>query len=221
VTATTFGEVSFGYYSSKKNAMKKINSPNQFFFKLILAPLFLVFVTLNAKAQDVTAKDILALAAKATLDKENIATARGTGIQGSFTAVKMPRERMEDLRAGFYAGILELEVTGDNYGALKSGKYNLFFKNSRQGLKAYLEENGSIKNVFNVSQTTPENVSDTRSTGKPELVFPEQVSNAKTSGNANQIFSRQIGSPDSYTDPVKPHMWVKVCGKSCYWVQVY
>ena len=198
--------------------MKKNNRLTKAFFKLILASIFLLFVTTNAKAQDVTAKEILTQASKATLDKENIATASGTGIQGSFTAVKMLKEENEDLRTGFYAGVLELDVSGDNYGTLKSGKYNLFFKNSRQGLKAYLEENGSINNIFVVTQTTPENYKDTRSSGKPELYFPEPI----TSINSGQLFNHSAVSFASYNVPAKPHMWVKVCGnKSCYWVQVY
>jgi hypothetical protein len=197
--------------------MKKNNSLIKFFFKLILAPIFLLFATTNAKAQEVTVEDILTQAAKATLDKENIATASGTGIEGSFTAVKMLKGQNEDLRSGFYAGILELKVSGDNYGPLKSGKYNLFFKNDREGLKAYLEENDSINNIFVVTQTTPINYKDTRSSGKPELYFPEPA----TSMNSGQLFNRSTVSFASYTAPVKPHMWVKVCGKSCYWVQVY
>ena len=108
--------------------MKKNNSLNMVFFKLMLAPVLLLVVAMNAKAQEVNAKDILVQAAKATLDKENIATAEGTGIQGSFTPVKMLKEQNEDLRTGFYAGILELKVSGDNYGTLRSGKFNLFLR---------------------------------------------------------------------------------------------
>lgn len=197
--------------------MKKKNSLNMVFFKLMLVPVLLLFVAMNAKAQEVNAKDILVQAAKATLDKENIATAEGTGIQGSFTPVKMLKEQNEDLRTGFYAGILELKVSGDNYGTLRSGKFNLFFKNSRQGLKLYMEENGRIGNVFGVTQTTPENYKETRSNGKPALAFPEPV----TTMNADQLLNRSTISFASYTVPLKPHMWVKVCGKSCYWVQVY
>lgn len=197
--------------------MKKNNSLNMSFFKLMLAPALLLFVAMNTKAQEVNAKDILVLAAKATLDRENIATAEGTGIQGSFTAVKTLKEQNEDLRTGFYAGILELKVSGDNYGTLRSGRFNLFFKNSRQGLKLYMEENGRISNIFGVTQTTPENYKETRSTGKPALAFPEPV----TTMNTDQLLNRPTVSFASYTIPVKPHMWVRVCGKSCYWVQVY
>ena len=39
--------------------MKKNNRLTKAFFKLILASIFLLFVTTNAKAQDVTAKEIL------------------------------------------------------------------------------------------------------------------------------------------------------------------
>jgi hypothetical protein len=219
VIDTAYGIFTFGYYSSKKNAMKKTNRSTQVISKLILAPILLFFVATNAIAQDVTAKDILAQAAKATLDKENIATARGTGIKGKFTAVS--GEQNEDLQSGFYAGILELEVTGDNHGPLKSGTFNLFFKNGKQGLKLYMEENGSISNIFEVTQTAPKNYKATRSSGKPELAFLEQLSDENTSTNFNQILSRSIGSLGSYTVPVKPAMWLKVCSKKCRWARVY
>src|SRR3954471_4375696 len=95
----------------------------------------LALVAININAQVVTSREILVKYTKATFDKKNIATATGSGIQGKFTAVQMPTEQVEDLKNGFYAGILEIS---SDYGKLKSGIFNMYFKDSGQGIKLYL-----------------------------------------------------------------------------------
>ncbi len=158
----------------------------------------LAFLATSVKAQEVTAKNILSKAATATLDTENIATAIGTGIEGKYTAVKMSKGQTEDFRSGFYAGILELQVSNDN-GTLRSGKFNLFFKDSRGGSKLYLEEKGRISNVFAATSTPPENYKDSPITGKPQLDFLEPSSTGKNSMNFGEFLSGPSYSLSSYS----------------------
>ncbi len=160
----------------------------------VLVALALIFT--DARAQDVTAKEITDQAAKAVLDQDNIATANAAGIKGTLTAVKMSGGQKEDFKKGFYAGILELEVKGD-YGNLKSGKFNLFFKDGGQGLKLYLEEKGMISGVFEVTQTTPENYQETKTGDKPMLDFPQPPAEEKQSRNFAAI-NRAVFSFSSF-----------------------
>lgn len=133
----------------------------------------------NTKAQNVIAKDILAKAAKALLDKENITTPYGTVIQGRCIAMKMSKGKNEYLQNSFYAKICKLEISYHNYGMVRSGKFLLFFKDSRQGLKLEIEEKGSTSNIFWGTQTTPENYRDTKGIGIPVLAFCEPLLNKK------------------------------------------
>ncbi|HRH42725.1 MAG TPA: hypothetical protein PKY82_13940, partial [Pyrinomonadaceae bacterium] len=146
----------------------------------------LSLIVINVKAQGVTAKEILAQAAKSTLDTEHIATANGNEIKGRLTAVKMANGQNEDLQQGFFAGILELEVKGD-YGKLKTGKFNLFLKSEGTELNLYLEENGKISAILEATAKTPVGLMETKVSNKPELAFAELAIDEKSSQNFFQL----------------------------------
>ena len=181
----------------------------------VLIVLALIFT--DAKAQEVTAKDIADQAAKAVLDKENIATASAAGIKGTLTTVKMSAGQKEDLKKGFYAGILELEVK--SYGNLKSGKFNMFFKDGRQGLRLYLEEKGTISGIFEVRQTTPENYKETSSGDKPLLAFPEFSTAEKLTQNFASMTNQTAFSFSSFWLLRRCKIYIKIyINGHRYWV---
>lgn len=178
----------------------------------------LMLVVTNINAQDLIAKEILAQAAKANFDKENIASAGWTDIKGKFTAVKIEKGQNADLQKGFYAGILELEVKGD-YGKLKSGKFNLFFKSAGQNLNLYLEEKGKINTILDVTTKLPEGLKEGKSSSNPELAFLETSGDDKLSLNYLPKFNLMSSFAPSFTSLKRCKIWMKITvGGHGYWV---
>ncbi|MBX7175001.1 MAG: hypothetical protein K1X72_28750 [Pyrinomonadaceae bacterium] len=189
--------------------------------KRLLKVIVLVSLTLvvtNIYAQDQVAKEILAQAAKAVLDKENIANASATDIKGKLTAVKIEKGQNADLQNGFYAGILELDVKGD-FGKLKSGKFNLFFKSDGQNLNLYLEEKGKISVILEAMTKSPEGLKDTKSGSKPELAFLEVSVDDKLSFNDLPKFNFMSSFTPSFPSRKRCKIWMKITvGGRGYWV---
>lgn len=178
----------------------------------------LSLIAINVKAQGVTAKEILAQAAKSTLDTDHIATANGNEIKGRLTAVKMAIGQNEDLQQGFYAGVLELDVKGD-YGKLKTGKFNLFLKSEGAGLNLYLEENGKIGAILEASSKTPEGLAATTVSNKPELAFAELPLDEKSSQNFFQLTRPTIFSFYSANAVRRCKIYIRIkLGNKSYWV---
>ena len=178
----------------------------------------LILVVTNINAQDQVAKEILAQAAKGNFDKENIASANWTDIKGKFTAVKMAKGENQDLQNGFYAGILELDVKGD-FGKLKSGKFNLFFKSDNQNLNLYLEEKGKINSILEAMTKAPEGLKDAKSSSKPELAFLETSVDDKLSFNFLSKFNFISSFNSTFISRKRCKIWMKITvGGRGYWV---
>ncbi|MBS1796897.1 MAG: hypothetical protein JSS81_23930 [Acidobacteria bacterium] len=178
----------------------------------------LILAVTDIQAQDVTAKDILERAGKAVLDTGNVATAEARDIKGKFIAVKMEKGQSADLQKGFYAGILELDVKGD-FGDLRSGKFNLFFKSAEQGLNLYLEEKGKISAVLETTTRTPDGLKDTKTGSSPELAFLELPLDDKSSlNNAPGLNFRPAFAP-FFSSRKRCKIWMKITvGGRGYWV---
>ena len=78
---------------------------------------------------------------------ENPVSASGVGINGTFTPAKVSAGQLKDLSNGALIGLLDLKVTNQAYDKLRTGKFDLFLKNEKSGLRLYLEEKEKIAAV--------------------------------------------------------------------------
>lgn len=141
-------------------------------FRLMLVGLLVLGLAVsNIFAQFVPdGKTIAEMARKANYD--NSFSAQGVGIKGKFTPTKESLEEKSNFSNGLFLGNLELEVNNKEYDRVRSGKFNLFLRSEKEGLRLYLEEKEKIAAVLEVFEETPETNTKSKTNDKSLLAFP-------------------------------------------------
>jgi hypothetical protein len=183
--------------------------------KLMLVSLILGLMIVSGFAQD--GKMISEMARKADYDQSF--AAKGVGITGKFTPAKAASGQPGNISNGILLGLLELDVVNQEYDQVKSGKFDLFMRKEKSGLRLYFEEKEQIALKLDVLDKTPENYAEPKNDDKSLLAFPmplEDKSSLLTTPTLNfgfqPIFRRTVFC-------VKKKIYVKIyINRHAYWV---